>query len=430
MVPNGACHIRHPLTSRAARLISVDYADAVTGFQFKGRHGTAIVTGAVVADECRESIEAVIEASEYEEQMQAEEARCKEALRLWKRFLTGLRIAERIGSRHGGDQSHASNVAVRKQMDEADEEDPPEEYGGGGFFPTDGLDDVAEPTVGLWANDTDRQAPRHTATPQTDHDHTSDSRLRRSRLQPRESRKDEKPLTTMPVPARRTPQATQATEPLRQTTQSAIRSGTDSPTDGSDVGAVETDRLEEMPTADDGMAGGFLPDNVDQEPNEAYHTRSVDSSMLEAAIGLDPDEELQADLGTGGGFIAEDLEMASDVAEGGGFLIEEASSIAENAMMEARDGSHVVEDGAAVANPEANANSSMPGSERLADNSDTKVSNESLSSTHGAIDTPAPLPFEASASPGNRSTDSDDDDQDSLLSHDPEDEDADPEWLA
>ncbi|KAK4990027.1 hypothetical protein LTR50_002803 [Elasticomyces elasticus] len=442
MVPNGACHIRHPLTSRAARLISVDYADAVTGFQFKGRHGTAIVTGAVVADECRESIEAVIEAFEYEEQMQVEEARCKEALRMWKRFLTGLRIAERIGSRHGGDQSHASNVAARKQMDEADEEDPPEEYGGGGFFPADGLDDVAEPTVGLWANTTDRRAPRDTAIPQADHDHTSGSRLRRSPLQLRESRKDQKHLTTMPVPTRMRPQAIQATEPLRQTSQSATRSGTDSPTDGSDVGAVGTDRLEEMPTADGDMAGGFLPDDVDdvdQERNETYHTRSVDSSMLEAATRLAPGEELQADLGTGGGFIAEDLRMASDVADGGGFRVEEASSITENAIIETSDGLNAVEDGTAVANPKTNPNSSTPGSERLADNSDThtnptthptKVSVESLSSTHGAIDTSAPLPFEASASPGNRSTDSGDDDLDSLLSHDPEDEDADPEWLA
>jgi len=61
MIPKGGVHVKSPDASRAARLIGVDYADAVVGFQFKGRHGTAVVQGAIVAEEYREAVEAVID---------------------------------------------------------------------------------------------------------------------------------------------------------------------------------------------------------------------------------------------------------------------------------------------------------------------------------------------------------------------------------
>ena len=96
MIPEGGCHIRHPDTSRAARILGVDYADAVTGFSFRGRHGTAVITGAVVAESCRDAIEEVISALEIERQEEEEEGRILEVLRTWKKFLVGLRIRQII----------------------------------------------------------------------------------------------------------------------------------------------------------------------------------------------------------------------------------------------------------------------------------------------------------------------------------------------
>ncbi|KAI7238946.1 Rad4-domain-containing protein [Hortaea werneckii] len=96
MVPAGGTHLRHALTKDAARFLKVDCVDAVTGFQFKGRQGTAVVEGGVVPSVYAPAVEAVIEGLEWEAELEVSRQRSAQALRLWKRFLTGLRIAERV----------------------------------------------------------------------------------------------------------------------------------------------------------------------------------------------------------------------------------------------------------------------------------------------------------------------------------------------
>ncbi|KXT17176.1 hypothetical protein AC579_332 [Pseudocercospora musae] len=98
MVPPGGAHIRHTLAQRAARLLKVDSADAVTGFKFQGRHGTAVIDGAVVAEQYADAVWAVIHGIEDEIEEEASRARSLIALKMWKRFLTGLRVAERVSS--------------------------------------------------------------------------------------------------------------------------------------------------------------------------------------------------------------------------------------------------------------------------------------------------------------------------------------------
>ncbi|OAX85493.1 hypothetical protein ACJ72_00125 [Emergomyces africanus] len=98
MVPEGGFHLRHAEAARAARILGIDYADAVTGFHFKGRHGTAVVQGIVAPVEYREALYAVIDALE-DERVQAEHAkRTAEALGMWKLLLLKLRVAERVRS--------------------------------------------------------------------------------------------------------------------------------------------------------------------------------------------------------------------------------------------------------------------------------------------------------------------------------------------
>lgn len=96
MVPAGGTHVRHKLAKDAARVLRVDYAEAVTGFSFKGRHGTAIVEGAIVATQFADAVRAVIDG--FEDQVAEDESRVRslEALRLWKKFAIGLRIVERV----------------------------------------------------------------------------------------------------------------------------------------------------------------------------------------------------------------------------------------------------------------------------------------------------------------------------------------------
>ena len=141
MVPRGGIHIPHAETTRAARLLGIDFAEAVNGFEFKGRHGSAITRGAVVALEYREAIEEVIRGFQVEKAEAEELRRTLEALRVWKRFLVGLRIRERIeGYAIEGEPDATDEVMERLDQDGEEE--------AGGFL-LNGDGDVAEPTGGV-----------------------------------------------------------------------------------------------------------------------------------------------------------------------------------------------------------------------------------------------------------------------------------------
>lgn len=167
MIPRGGAHIPHSETARAARIIGIDYADAVTGFSFKGRHGSAITDGAVVAAEYREAVEEVIRAFEDERAQAEEDRRTLAALKVWKRFLVGLRIRERI---EGYDIEGERDTAIRYAMEEAKDEDEDEDGDddeGGGFLPDRDADEIARPTAKTvsapnrsdWGNDDESREP-------------------------------------------------------------------------------------------------------------------------------------------------------------------------------------------------------------------------------------------------------------------------------
>ncbi|KAK4189366.1 hypothetical protein QBC35DRAFT_472754 [Podospora australis] len=148
MVPPGGAYITHERAAHAAYILGVDYAPALTGFEFKGRHGTAVLRGVVVPEECKEGVEAVIMGlDDLEAEMEAER-RSRMALRMWSRFLKALRIRERIWEGVDEDAEEEMMDAQRGKKDEVDAEmgeggeDEEDGGGGGGFFlPNDELSD-------------------------------------------------------------------------------------------------------------------------------------------------------------------------------------------------------------------------------------------------------------------------------------------------
>lgn len=167
MIPAGGAQIVHPECARAARLLGVDYAEAVTGFAFKGRHGTAIVDGAVVAAEFVTAIQEVITGFANESAQEEEARRSLEALRMWRRFLAGLRIRERIeGYNVEGD-------AYVPQAAQADLEDDTTDGEAGGFFPTGDVEAIVASTAAPYQNDNtaggEFVANSNAATQRTDH---------------------------------------------------------------------------------------------------------------------------------------------------------------------------------------------------------------------------------------------------------------------
>ena len=149
MVPPGGSHIIHPETVRAARVLGIDYAQAVTGFEFKGRHGTAVISGAVVASEYCQAVKEVIEGFDDDRAQEEQVRRSVEALRAWKRLLTGLRIRQRIdGYEIEGERKFAGEGTCGiNEEEEHDDDEYDDDEGGGGFVPHRALGASAEPTV-------------------------------------------------------------------------------------------------------------------------------------------------------------------------------------------------------------------------------------------------------------------------------------------
>jgi xeroderma pigmentosum group C-complementing protein len=146
MIPEGGVHLPRKLSdlhlryslnpsddeaSRAARILGIDYSDALTGFEFRGRHGTAVLKGIVVAVEYREAVEAVIEGFRDEQARVEEKMRSHAALRMWKRFLTSLRIKERVD---GYEVEGEEQDIVQDENDSGMESEEYVDDGGGGFL--------------------------------------------------------------------------------------------------------------------------------------------------------------------------------------------------------------------------------------------------------------------------------------------------------
>ncbi|KAL5332799.1 Rad4 transglutaminase-like domain-containing protein [Aspergillus crustosus] len=115
MVPEGAVHIPFPGTARVCKKLGIDYAEAVTGFEFGAQMAVPVIQGVVVALENKDLVKDAWRA-DYEEK-QRKEARKAEAkiLATWRKFLFGMRIARRVKEEYadvegeGGDLPDAYN---------------------------------------------------------------------------------------------------------------------------------------------------------------------------------------------------------------------------------------------------------------------------------------------------------------------------------
>jgi xeroderma pigmentosum group C-complementing protein len=166
MVPKGAIHIRLGGTVKVCKKLGIDYAEAVTGFEFGHQMAVPVITGVVVAEEHEEAVLEAWEEEEEKKQRREDEKREKKLLGLWRKFAVGLKIMERVHEEYGVDKDLPDEVNPfirvhkkdqllphrdsRKQKNETydgeheqhDFEVHAEEYGGG-FLP-EGVD-ILEP---------------------------------------------------------------------------------------------------------------------------------------------------------------------------------------------------------------------------------------------------------------------------------------------
>ncbi len=170
MVPKGAVHIPLRSTVRVCKKLGIDYAEAVTGFEFGNKRAVPVITGVVVAEENKDAVMDVWKKEEEERRIKEEGKREKMALATWRKWLMGLRIIQRVREEYGGgadDEAHKEETnpftnpsrAKRNQQINAERDndqdhdnfsDDDEDMGGGfiaadaiesgGFFPS-GHDD-------------------------------------------------------------------------------------------------------------------------------------------------------------------------------------------------------------------------------------------------------------------------------------------------
>lgn len=356
MIPAGGVHIRHPLAAKAARVLGIDYADAVTGFQFKGRQGTAVIDGVVVAMKMTHATITVIEGLESQASEEAEEARSKIVLALWKRWLTALRVREHVQQRYGDREEDK-----KTRMVDADEDDDdmyrPEEDGGGFMLDSEGF----EPD-------------------QSDEDavvDTTSSKLR-----------DLRPLDQLLPPEL----VHQEIIVVRSPHKLPLIIAQDPPEQpgSSNIAANAGGFLDE-----ETEAGGFIPEDEGNSQQPRPNT-------LPAEPAIARPEEIDEE---GGGFFAEEDEA------GGGFLPEEAEQDTEGI------------DGPAPASKSISDQDTTVAAAQKAD----EPTVQSQTSTHAPTRPEQPVSEQRDkadkGSPGSIASSG------SRLSHDPEEDDAEPEWL-
>ena len=171
MCPEGAVHVPYRGAGRVAKRLGVDYAEAVVGFEFGHRMAVPVIQGVVVAEEHFERVMEELEKDEVERKRKEDEKRRKAALGMWRRFVMGLRIVERIGRDYGeveervdvfGRGSGKGGGGEEEMLDVGDEDM------GGGFLPegyeveeertthlTSGFFPVADDDDGASADDDD-----------------------------------------------------------------------------------------------------------------------------------------------------------------------------------------------------------------------------------------------------------------------------------
>jgi xeroderma pigmentosum group C-complementing protein len=380
MIPAGAVHVRHPLAGPAARVLGIEYADAVTGFEFRGRHGTAVVDGVVVGADMTRAMVEVVKGLESQAADEADEARRKVILGLWRRWLTALRVRDRVhrqyGDREDRDGEGRSGADHKAEDDDEDEDETYQDDsdGGGGFVP-----EAAEPP-------STGQPPRAT----TETEETLPSFLKQPVdklfLLPPEVVRQEVVVVRSP---NKLPKPGPEPEPK---------------TSPAEAVSEETGEPGHHPTEDvlfgdddvDGQGGGFVVE--DENEGGGFLPNDAESGGGFVAENDNP-------LGGGGFVVPEETDPTRD--GGGGFLVEDGQKRDE------------VADAADAESQTATAGTGQddPTKEDLVDPtwSTTEAPFVAVQEAHSP---PAPAPDSPeSLTPT------------SLLSHDPDEDDAEPEWL-
>ncbi|MBE7182320.1 MAG: hypothetical protein INR71_14145, partial [Terriglobus roseus] len=101
MVPAGAAHVRLKGTAKLCKKLGIDFAEAVTGFEFGKQRAVPVVTGVVVAAEHEGAVRDAWREEQERVREREREKRQAACLAMCKKFLSGMRIMERMQDEYG-----------------------------------------------------------------------------------------------------------------------------------------------------------------------------------------------------------------------------------------------------------------------------------------------------------------------------------------
>lgn len=143
MLPEGAAHIPYSGVGKVAKSLGIQYAEAITGFEFRKHRSMPKMSGIVVAAKHHDALLDAYWTSEHVAAEREHNKRVERAIKNWKRLLNSLRITERVRREYG--QEDTGGAAEPEGMQEKEGEDGGasayrslhaeiEEGGGGGFM--------------------------------------------------------------------------------------------------------------------------------------------------------------------------------------------------------------------------------------------------------------------------------------------------------
>lgn len=105
-------HIPQRGTVRICKKLEIDYAEAVVGFEFGNKRAVPVINGVVVAKEHEKELRKAWKEWNDEQQKKDAVKQEKLVLDLWRKFVMGLRIRERVGEMYGEELGEGSTLPV------------------------------------------------------------------------------------------------------------------------------------------------------------------------------------------------------------------------------------------------------------------------------------------------------------------------------
>lgn len=139
MVPKGAVHLPLRGTVRICKKLEIDFAEAVVGFEFGNKMAVPIILGVVVAKENEQVVRDAWRAWNDEQRKKEESKMEKLVLEMWRKFVLGLRIRDRVQEDYGMnlDAVQLTNGATEDRPIHIDDDELP-----GGFMPSHNDDEL------------------------------------------------------------------------------------------------------------------------------------------------------------------------------------------------------------------------------------------------------------------------------------------------